>query len=178
MPVLISLYQKRLFRLEHEEIRNHLKDVLDAELAKAIAEIRKEYEDKEQQYLSKIDSLDEKLEKETAGTIGGVLHIQGNSNLRDEDYLSAFVSLTKAAINYIKADKENNLIRVLKLVSNKCLPKLNKSALESYEGIIESYEELLEKLSEFNVNGRYTDDIRLLKIKFKQGMARESEKNE
>jgi hypothetical protein len=177
MPVLISLYQKRLFRLEHEEIRNRLKDELDAELAIAITEVRKEYEEKEKQYLSRIDSLDEKLEKEIAGSIGGNLHIQGNMNLKDQQYLNAFTSLTKAAINHIKADKETNLRRALRLVTDKCLPKLNKTRLERDEGVIESYEDLLEKLSEYNVNDRYKDDIRLLKIRFKQAMAREPEKN-
>ncbi|WP_417439756.1 hypothetical protein [Idiomarina abyssalis] len=177
MPVLISLYQKRLFRLEHEEIQSHLKGELDSELAKAVDAVRKEYEKKEAQYLLEIESLDEKLEKEIAGSIGGNLHVQGNMNLKDGQYLGAFSSFTRAAINHLKADKEANLRRALRLVSNNCLPKLNKTRLERDEGIIESYEELLEQLSESNVNDRYKDEIRLLKIRFKQATEREPEKN-
>ena len=124
-----------------------------------------------------IESLDKKLEKEIAGSIGGSLHVQGNVNLKDGQYLAAFSSLTRAAINHLKADKEANLRRALRLVSDSCLPKLHKALLERDEGIIESYEELLEKLSESNVNDRYKDEIRRLKIRFKKAMEREPEKN-
>ncbi|MBK2258137.1 hypothetical protein [Francisella philomiragia] len=176
MPVLIYLYQKRLFRLEHEEIRNQLKDELNSELAKAIDAVRKEYKKKEEQYLSKIECLDEKIEKEIAGSISGTFHLQGIMNLKDKRYLNAFVSLTKAAVNNIKADDEINLRRQLGLVIKRCLPKLNKLQLERHVDVVEYYEELFEKLSEYNMNNRYTDEIRLLKIAFKQAMERELEK--
>lgn len=177
MPILISLYQKRLFKLEHEEIKLSLQNKLTQDLSSALENIRTEYESKESEYEKKIIALDEKLEKEIAGAFGGSLHIQGNMSIKEGHYLAAFISLTKASTNHIKADKETNLKRALKIISGKCLPELNKKSLEADEATIENFEDLLLKLEEYNINGRYLDDIKKLKHGFKQAMEREPKKN-
>ena len=41
---------------------------------------------------------------------------------------------------------------------------------------LENYDEFLSKLEEYNINNRYTDDLRLLRAHFKKAMSRETSK--
>ncbi|WP_328185153.1 hypothetical protein [Marinobacter sp. OP 3.4] len=173
MPILISLYQKRLFRLEHQEIKEKIKEELNEDMQDAVTRIREEYEEKEKEHHDKIKYIENKLEKEVSGALGASLHLQASMNIRDGSYLAAFYSLTRAATNHIKSEKEVNLRRALKLINNKCLPELDRNTLEHDEYIIESFEDLVKSLAEFNSNQRYDDDIRFLKIRFKNAMERE-----
>jgi len=173
VPILITLYQKRLFKLENIEIKELLKKELKLELKEAILEIKSQYEEKDEKYQEKIDELDIKLEKEISGAIGGNMHIQGNMQIKNKAYLNALNSFCKASIQHIKADKETNLRRALSLIENKCLPNLSKKTLEADENNIECFEDLLNQLEDYDTNDRYTDNIRMLKIRYKQAIERE-----
>jgi len=177
VPILITFYQKRLFKLENKEIEESLKSKLQLELKDTILAIRNEYEEKDSMYQKKFDEVELKLEKEISGAIGGNLHIQGNMQVKNKAYLNALNSLCKASIHHIKADKETNLRRALSIIETKCLPNLNKKALEIDENNVECFEDLLTKLEEYDSNERYTDNIRMLKIRYKQAIETESEPN-
>ena len=177
MPIIISLYQKRLFRLEHEEIKTALKNELAKDLNKAIDTLRTEHEKLSATYEDRIKELNERTKKKIAQAIGGISHVQANVNLDNKEYLWAFTSLVSAAKNHIKADEEANLRRTLRLIYEKCLPELNKAQLEKDERNIESFYKLISTLEDYNVNNRYEDDLQLLKIKFKAAMNKESKKS-
>ncbi|WP_226704493.1 hypothetical protein [Microbulbifer elongatus] len=172
MPILVSAYQKRIFKLEHNEIKESLRRELDLELDVQISKIKREYEVKEGEYERKFEELEGKLEKEVAVAVGGNFHIQGNMNLESGSYYAAFFSFTRASVEHIKAGREGNLRRALRRINEKCLPKLNKQLLEADESVTDSFSELVSMLEEFNVNGRYADDLKLLKYRYKQAQER------
>ncbi len=161
MPILISLYQKRIFKLEREAIEDSLKKTLQKDMDECIERMRNEYKEKEDQYEARISKLDQKMERTISGATAASLHIQGNISIGDKQYLRAFESLTSAATNYIKADSESNLRRVLRIIIEKCLPNLKKEQLENDENTIADYDDFLAKLEEYNINRRYyADDLR------------------
>ncbi len=81
--------------------------------------------------------------------------------------------MAKAATNHIKSDSEMNLRRSIGVITGKCLPNLSKRDIEKDESTRELFEELIEKLDAYNENGRYHDDIKKLKARFKQASERE-----
>ena len=174
MPLLTSLYQKRLFKLEHDDIKKQVKNELMEEFAIQVENIKKIYEEKDLSYQKKLEEIDSKIDKKIAGVSAVTMHIQANISMRNNSYNSGFKDLISAAIGYIKSENEVNLRRVINLLINKCLPKLTKATVVSDDEATEKYEEFIISLLEVNQNDRYKDDIKNLKRQYKQATERDT----
>lgn len=172
MPLLTTLYQKRLFKLEHDDIKKQVKKELMDEFNLQVENIKKSYEEKDLSYQAKIEELDSKIEKKVAGATAGNMHIQANISLRNKHYFNAFHHLVRAGSGHIKSEKEVNVRRVINLLINKCLPKLTKSKLTSDEEVTEKYEEFIVELEGINQNDRYKDDIKAIRLQYKKAAER------
>lgn len=164
MPILISLYQKKLLKIEQEEVKALLKADLEKHMQEAISSMKTEFD-------SAILALEIKHEKQSAKSHGAILHVQGGVYLSQNNFVSAFERFTGAGYFYIKADSEANLKRVITQMKI-CLGSLNKDQIEHVEDVLKSYNDFMESVEVFNTNDRYTDDIYSIKAAYKTAMSR------
>lgn len=93
-----------------------------------------------------------------------VFHLQGNSSLKANLYEQACFDFIAAASSYVESKDKGNLIRVLKLITNECFPKLTKiniENIEKYNGF--NFDDLCKKLESVDKEGELTDLIRGLR---------------
>jgi hypothetical protein len=176
LPILITFYQKRLFKLEHEVIENSLHKKMNEELGNALAQIKLEYEAKESKFESKIEEMKEELHREVDNAKGGISHVQGCNLLAQKDYFLAFESFVQASFGYIKSKENLNLRRVISVISDNCLPNMNSKHIEDNDEAFSQFEELLDKLSKYDTDGSFTDQLRNLRRDFSQCKKRKSPK--
>lgn len=160
LPILITLYQKRLFKLEHLAIENKLLYEMEEKIKKATDVIKSEYEKKEMDFDNKISKMKMLFENELESIKGGVLHVQGNNELKQSDELTAFESFVSASFCYVKSEDNLNLRRVLDLINNSCLRKFNVDSFEEHGDTFKSFDELLEAVRDYDKKGVFSDLIR------------------
>jgi len=173
LPILITIYQKRLFKLDHEVIEDSLTKKIDEKFENAVEEVRKEYQEKEKGFEAQIEIMKKELHKEVDEAKGGISHVSGCSDLERNYYSSAFDSFIAASFSYIKAGNNLNLRRVINLISESCLPNMNKVDVEYYGDTFKRFEGLLEQLTEYDSAGIYTDQLKALQYQFTQCKKRE-----
>ena len=101
MPILISLYQKRIFKLEQQEIKNSLLEILTSNLKEIEEKIDAKYSEKEKEYEKKISNLEKVMEQQSLKSLAKIYHLQGNSYLGTKHYYTALESFFAAGTNYL-----------------------------------------------------------------------------
>jgi hypothetical protein len=162
-PILITFYQKRLFKLEHEAIESSLTKKMKEELDNTVAKIELEYSEKEIEFELKISQIKEELYREVDRAKGGISHVQGCNDLEKGCYFTAFDSFVHAGTSYLRAKDNANLLRILNNISDSCLPRFSSKDFEDNEDVFSDLEKLMGELSEYNVEGVYMDPLRKLK---------------
>ena len=137
LPILIMLYQKRLFKLEQQEIEISIKNNLSIELKTIEDKIRNEYKEKELEFESKILRIEEEIKIQSSKSLGGILHVQGNGYYLSQKYIRALESFIEASGNHLTAKNESGLKRLLAQI-NTCFDNINKKQLEEEENITKS----------------------------------------
>jgi len=149
IPLLVQFYQRKIQKVEKEEIR------------KTIAGDLKKI--KEELYSAIDANLKQKtdyLEKKIASSEGKSFHILGKNYAEQNLYHLALDNFTTAASFYLKGEDETNLRRALTAICTNCLPYITKNELlSSQRKLKRDLENLVEKLKEENINGRYADSI-------------------
>jgi hypothetical protein len=162
LPILFAVYQHRLFKLERSSVAADVKSALLKVISSRIEEFDAHTSAAELKLEEQLKSFEAKMEERLANATGGVFHVQGLTYVGNQQYLPAFESFIQAAIEHMKAHRENNLVRVLKLMSDDCLPRLNKDDLSLEHRWKENFDELIRMLDQLNkttANGRYADVI-------------------
>ena len=172
IPILYWVVQKRFFKAENQEIKNSIQKELREEYNLEIKKISEVYLKKEKEYEDKILGMEKKLVKEIEKVSAGVYYVQGNMLIESSRFLGGFMSFLKAGRGAIISDNEKILKQVIKVITKTCLPGINKSQLNNEENIVKSYEDFIGDLTKYDVNGRYTDDIRNIKIEYKKASER------
>ncbi len=164
-PLLLQLIQQWVFKIKEDR----LKDVLRKDLYKEFEEKFHVYEENQKK---KYDEIISKIEIEAACASAGIFHIQGSNALDGNFYGLALSNYITAASNYINGNDELNLQKVLRLIVEDCLPKLNKKSLRLEECKPE-FEKLIDSLTKINGNGRYQLQIKNLLREFKGAVERD-----
>jgi len=163
LPVVISILQKRFFKLEHQAIESSVHKKLKIEYDLSIKAMHNEYKKKEMEFDIKILKMKEEINKELAKAEGGIFHVQGNNELKSGYRTNAFLSFVDSAIKYMEAEDNKNLRVVLNICSGECLLKFTKITFQKDEILEKSFNELLEKLTKYNEKDNFTDMIINLK---------------
>jgi hypothetical protein len=168
LPILITIYQKRLFKLEHETIESSLRKEMTDELERVKQEIKSEYEQKEKDFEMQITEMKNELHIEVDKAKGGISHVAGSNELERNNWLGAFDNFISASSRYIKAKDNLNLRRVTNIMYENCLPNFNANTIEHNNEIFNNFEEVIEKLTEYNSDGVFTDQLSALKYQLSQ----------
>lgn len=157
VPVLIHIIQSRSIKSEKQAMENLIE--------MRIGGIREEiFKRMQNEINTEIQAYRDQLEKGIAKAEGGLFHLQGNTFIERGEIVVSTYSMAYAATKYLDAEDECNLRRVLNVITDTCLPKLDISSLtDEYMNNREILDELIKSLAEKNENGRYSDDIRSIK---------------
>lgn len=166
LPILITIYQKRLFKLEHDAIESSLTQKMKDELELAIKAIESEYDQKEKAFEIQMNDLKEELHREIDTAKGGISHVQGCNSFDQSDWINAFESFIGASKSYIKAEDNLNLRRVISMISENCLPNLNVDDIEQHSDTFENFEKVIETLTTYDNNGIFSDQLKSLNRQF------------
>lgn len=178
LPVLISLYQKRIFKIEHEEIRASLSREQEDAIKEIKEIIEKKYETAQNELNLNILKIKKEMEKEIANLTGGIIHEQARTLASDKNYASALESISSAIIHYIEAADDFNIRRALLLLNEAILPNLDSDTIENSPEEPESlYLEMVKSLHEFNTKEIYTDDIRKTQRIFRKAKSKKTKTN-
>lgn len=166
LPIIITLYQKRLFNLEHQVIEKTLDEKLEAKLSLIVSKVQFEYEKKEEKLEEKIAELEQDLNKEFILVKGGVMHVQAISYLQQGLILRALNCFVVATSHYIKADNNLNLRRTLNTINEKCFPKItSKQFLHNVE-LVNDIEKVMKELKIHDKNFIFSDLIKTFNTEY------------
>lgn len=166
VPVLITLYQARQLKNDKKELENYIQEK-HSQIKEGISnEIQSFFQLERERLQNEFAALKEEIRLSELKAHAGLLHLQGNSNLGKGDFVGAFRDFLRAAAQYASAAQERNLQRVLRLAIEECLPKLDYRIKEPAFEIDETFQECVGKLSAININGRYDDVIKRLKLSY------------
>jgi hypothetical protein len=174
MPFMIQLYQNRSARLDREFLEALLKtklkeaqNELESSLSTLMAdEIQKAANLTKQQVAEAVAPLERKV----ADALGGVYHVQA-VNLKCGAV--ALRSCCDAIPFYFEAQNEYDLQTVLRIVTDDCLPNLNKTDFEESESTEERVNSLTKTLASHNEYGRYSRVIDEIKKGLQESKRRE-----
>lgn len=169
VPILTTYYQNRKINIEKKNLEDQIKAHIE-QLKEKIAEETK------REMLQELARFEAKLEKASAGAIAGVLHVQANLHLGKSQYNSATNSILSGIENCILAEDELNLCRGIKMLIERCLPKLDKKEDPNLENLEVRISRLCDLISGLNANGRYTDMLADLQAAHKKTASRLLEK--
>ena len=199
VPLLLQFAQFRLFKREEaavaqaikaqvEQAKTSLAETHKQELASLRQEISASLDNKvdgalaavREEHAKELKDVRQRLMKRSERLTGGVFHVQGVLILNlgrsqvHEQHARAALSLLHAAISEAKAEDEENLVRSLGLLSDECLPNIDKQQLDTtYDRIPVMIGKLEEALTSLNKHGRYEAQITSLRLALKAAQSRE-----
>lgn len=179
LPVAVSFFQNRQLKINHQaltdkiamemqEARNALIADLKNQLAIELSNFDKKASDIK-------NELNENILKASSGLNAKAHHLQARVAISANDFTSACIDCLVAINDYSKAADEGNLQVVLSaILFPLVLPKLKQADFENDDKIESYFQEALASIGKINTNGRYNQNIQLLKTEFKTAKARKS----
>lgn len=158
IPTFTYLVQRRMFKVEEENIRRGLQADVASIRTDVLASIDTKYAEALEQLKAEGTAIEQRMEKKVARAMGAVNFIQAINDLDRSRCGSAAESFVDSAEHYLIADDQVNLQRTLRLLTTKCLPELDQDDLEDWQ-LNARVDQLVEALKKENVSDRYTDHI-------------------
>jgi hypothetical protein len=187
IPILNYLYQRRLFHAEETALKNYV-DARTSEIqAQIMKEVKSLFEAEVQKITGKIKEDFEKhktnIEKAGAGYAAnlqrqlhqihaGPFHVQMNLGIKNQDYISAMQSGLDAIDHEVQARDEPNLRRTLTVLTEQCLPKMNKVNLTQALQLERQIIVALERVEKEWGQNQFYDAVVLFKLKLNEAMSR------
>jgi hypothetical protein len=170
IPFIISIYQNRQFRVEQSRVREEMKIEIDAAVNELSGKLDLMVENAGVKIEEKVKKLEIELRQGIASAEGGNYHVQGIACIESKDFCEASESINVAIREYIKANDEFNLKRVIDLMNDNILPKMND--VDFNDEIDEGFTETLRCLEGYNQNKRYSDSISDIKSRLREARKR------
>lgn len=172
LPIVTGIIQKRMFKVEHKEIKSLVMEELREEVESFKKVVLEENKKSLRSIRKELRQLEVELNKRVSASVGGCYHIQTLVSLRDEDYLESTFSISRALIYHIDAENEFPIKRAASIMVEDCLPNLHRVDLEKHSHVKDELETALRDLTSFNKSGRYVDDINNIKASLYEAMER------
>lgn len=130
LPIILGVVQSRSNKADKEELGKHIEKEISAAEKKISTAIQAEIAEKIALEVSNmIEPLKQKIEDyelKFSQSRAGLFHLQGTMSKRNKLYAFAAMDYATSTIEYLKGGDESNGQRVLRLLQEECLPKVNK----------------------------------------------------
>lgn len=156
IPAFFVLFQWRTFKYETEQVRKELR----YEQAKYFLEKDKFVE----------DMVTVAISKELSITNALSFGMHGDSFTNDKLYAAGLACYIQAAIHYDRAGNKINAIKMLNAVIEDILPRLTKSDFKKKTDFQSLIEQTVNTMETLNTEGKYTNEINLIKDKLDEVM--------
>ena len=137
IPALSVIYQWRSLKSEKKSLEKDIHD--DIENAKLsirndiVAEINKLIALEEKALTSRMEEKFKVLDKKLECAKANSFHIQGNEQIKTGFHALAASDLCIATESYLRGEDEVNGQRTLRILLEKCLPKIDKTQYEEFD---------------------------------------------
>jgi len=168
IPVLITMYQNRKFKIEQEAVKKRQAESLEQLKADVLLALKEDLKVSSAEIEKR---LNEKVATLLAGTTAKILHLQGNGNRTANLYAPAARDYARAATHFLKANEEGNLRGAVGNIV-KCLPFLDSEQMENTEFLAEYLNDLVTALENGNTNDRFLHDLLALRRETKAARVR------
>jgi hypothetical protein len=159
VPFFVQWYQKRVMRQNEIALKKEMELQILKIKAEIEADIIKKMEEKNKENESKLKRIHASLNAK-------FFHLQANNNIQKNDFKGAIGDLIIAATDYLFCKDNQNLRRVLNIITTGCLPKLSRQEVDEIKISTGNDLDLLITLLEKNDKEKiYTDNIREIKVK-------------
>jgi len=163
LPVLLQFIQSRTFRVE----TSHLESQVTAMINLAKDELKIELEKKfileterlQKNFMSQIDVMNLKMQKQTAVAQAGTFFLQAANAIRLGNFDHAARDYAHSAKLAFEGEDDQNGQRALNALLEKCMSHLNSQSFEIISELDPEIDNLLETLKSRNQNGRFKDSI-------------------
>jgi hypothetical protein len=165
-PFFVSIYSKRLHKLDEAESRQKIEDETKA----ALSELRVEFD----RYCKEADI---RLAAGADRAFAATQHMQGNQQFVDKKYGASAVSYLEASAQYLRAGDYYNLLRVLRSLEVDVIPKLTRLDF-SGDRLEERFVALTKRLETQNTNNMFREWIDNFHVAVPAALIREPISNE
>lgn len=187
IPILIQWYQGWTMRHEREDIRSAIVGQVSAEVCDRMGKERvlleekmgaatKSLEDRLARDRAELEEgvrkMEANLREKIAGTLGYVWHVQTNVLVNEKKYGAAFQSGIAGLNKYIDGEDHVNLRRLLKMISNDCLPRMTKADFDEMQEEKEAFHGFMLRIKKWDVKGNFKDAVDEGKRAFKAASER------
>jgi len=177
MPLMIQFYQSRSLRQDKE----YLETLLRTKTEEAKSELETHLATRFAEEQEKIAAIIQKevsealapVERKTERAIGGLFHLQARQIADSERPTLALDSCCEALPAYIRAKDESNLQAVLFILTEQCLPDMNKTNFERDVELEGKINKVIELLKSHNKYGRYSRVVDEIKRELRSAQLRE-----
>lgn len=168
MPIMISWYQKRIFKLDHNEIETKLKENIKVILTEELNQLELRLKATEEKLEEKLKAYEKNLACKVDRAIGGVLLVQANTLSSEKEHINAYQSYISACDSFISANDNLNLKISVQNVYENCLPKLRKDHFEADDSLSKNCETLIARLAKYDSQDHYHEELKQLKLALKK----------
>lgn len=168
MPIMISWYQKRIFKLDQNEIETKLRKNIKETLTEELNQLEIRLKITEEKLEEKLKAHEKDLTCKVDRAIGGVLLVQANILASEKDYINAYQSYISACESFISANDNLNLKISVKNVYENCLPNLKKDNFDSDDSLSKNCEILITRLAKHDSQSHYNEELKQLRLALKK----------
>ncbi len=154
IPILVQIYQRRVMKVSESELKAEMAKLLEEKKKELLVEIENKLKSEKEQIAESLKNNTVLIDKRLDDANGAILHVQGNMNIRANQYIDACQDFCGAGELYCQSKSGRDLGAVLESLSALTLPNVTKNDLES-RGLNKRLEELIKKI-------RKTDTDRFL----------------
>lgn len=158
VPFMIQWYQKKTLNISEELLKKDIESQALKIKSEILLDINETLE-------KRIAIFESKIEELYASTEAKTFHLQGNGQLAKNLITDALSDFIIAASNYIKCNDYRNLQRVMKVISENCVPHLSAEELNDLKNNNIDLELLLGNLSTSDEKGIFGDIIQEIRFK-------------
>jgi hypothetical protein len=164
LPILVNIYQKKLFSVESDKVHKLILDDLHKMHEKDLKKMQEKYE-------NDFRVLRELIENETSKSKTGIFFVQGSSLINQNQDVPATFSFCHSIDNAIKCHDALNLNRGISRLQN-TLTRLNKDHFTNDDKLETVIKSTIQSLNTYNINQQYTDAITAVNREFKASLNR------
>ncbi|MBN3083270.1 hypothetical protein H4F49_21880 [Pectobacterium polaris] len=174
IPLVISFYQTRLLKKQNSELKKSIDNEVSIKLSDLKASLyldnKNEMLKLEDDVIVKIDGVISKIKSEyrdeinkaKAESLARINHLGAVSSIVNKEYGAGAVFYFYAGVNYIEYNNHRKLRSLIEVILREVIKQIPSDYREPL--LNKAYDEFIKKLSLFNVDSIYSDNINELEL--------------
>jgi hypothetical protein len=165
LPLILNYSQNRSLKNERDSLLTQLKESMRQMKVELKEEIQKKFDDEKKE-------IKQLTLEEVENAKGIAFFQQAKSCTESNNFVAAAMSYCWTIKALLVSKDELNVGRSIRNLTSDALPNLYKEDYEENDELSEEIDNLIIKMEEFNLNGKYSDEINDIKKLVKKGRSK------